>query len=349
MTCASYGSSSNTALFYQLDADPSAAIPTALTWAPVPFTSESLDAQLSSTISEQITPQRSYANSKLSQGEVGGNVGYEVFAGTFMENMLIAALQANKTMILPGDTRGAGNWADAEALTNGSTNHCLMFLKRVQNAAGNYDMYIYRGCQIGSLSMTIEPGNLITGDISIMGTGLGNGATAVYEDVAPDGGPLGVGKWEWGTLGENDLMSGVDSLKNFEIQNSSGTDLGIIPQNVSITIDNQLRQQFGVGTGSIYAAGVASGRFMTSFSLSAYYANPAIFTNFTQDTEVKVVFGLKDSSGIGFDVLADKCKITSGSSPMAGGPDQDLLISTEIRAFEDDTHGTVKFTLDLTT
>jgi hypothetical protein len=347
MACPSYGSSSEVALFYCLDPDPAADLPAVTTFMPVPYTGESLDASLSSTISEQITPQRSYANSKLSQGEVGGSISFEASPGAFLENMLLAAMQVNLAMLEPGDVRGATNWEGAAAIKNGSTKHCLAFLKRVQNAAGNYDLYLYRGCQVDSLSLNMEPGNLVTGDINVMGTGLGNpvGGTSVWENIAAGAAPLD----QWvltASFGTGNLLSGVDSLKDFTMTNTAG-DMGIVAQSVSLTLSNQLRQQYGVGTGSIYAAGVASGRFMASMSVSAYYANPKIFSSFTEDDTIAATFGLKDSTDLGFTFEFNKCKITSGSSPLAGGPDQDLLIATELRAFEDDTDGTAKITLDL--
>jgi hypothetical protein len=264
--------------------------------------------------------------------------------------MLLAAMQADEVMLIPGVTRGATHWPDAGAIKNGSTKHCLCFLKRVANSSGNYDLYLFRGCQVSSMTLNMEPGQLISGDITIMGTNIGNPATGtkVWENIAAGAAPLD--DWDLTTgvgFGTGDLLSGVDSLKSFTVSDSGG-DIGLVAQSVSLTLDNQLRQQFAVGTNNIFAAGVASGRFMASLSISAYYSNPSIFEAFTGDVDLSVAFGLKDASDLGFTFLFDKCKITTGSTPQAGGPDQDLLISTEIRAFEDATNGTAKVTLDLT-
>lgn len=353
MACTAYGSTSEVSLWYAVDTDPDADLG-ATDFAPIPITGESLDAALTSTISDQITPQRSYANSKLSQGEISGSFSFEASPGEFLENMLLAALQVNKAMVMPGDTRGASNWQDTVAVTNASTKHCLCFLKKVANSSGNFDLYLFRGCQVSSMTLNMEPGQLITGDISIMGTGLGNpvAGTKVWENIAEGAAPLD--SWDTTTyvgFGQGDLMSGVDSLRSFTVTDSGG-DMGLIAQSLSLTIDNQLRQQFAVGTDNIFAAGVASGRFMASMSISAYYSNPSIFEAFTTDDTLSVTFDLKTgtptTADLGFTFLMDKCKITSGSTPLAGGPDQDLLISTEIRAFEDATNGTMKITLDLT-
>lgn len=347
MTCASFGSSSEVSLYYAVDPDPTSDMPADTAWKPVPYTSESLDAVLSSTVSDQITDTRSYANSKLTQGEISGSFSYEAFAGSFLENMLIAVLQADKALHIVEDTR---DWDDTQTIQNGSVKKCFAFLKRVRLSNGNYDMFLFRGCQIGSLSMTMDAGALITGDIAIMGTGLGEPEAEidVYKNIADPTAPQAGHTWTFEAYPSSDLMSGVDSLKDFLIKDGTGTDTGITAQSVSMTIDNAMRSQFAVGRNTIYASGVASGRITVTFSVSAYYASPAVFESFINDDNMSVTFKLLDSSDIGFNFEAAKVKVTSGSTPLAGGPDTDLLISTEMQAFQDSTKGTLEVTLDLT-
>jgi hypothetical protein len=199
----------------------------------------------------------------------------------------------------------------------------------------------------------MDPGALITGDVNIMGTGLGNptSGVTVYKDITVTAGnPTGAGNteinsWTFEATPSSDLMSGVDSLKDLTILDSQSADTGIIPQSLSLSIDNQLRQQFAVGQNSIYAAGVASGRFMTTMSLSAYYANPIVFESFVNDDNLTMTFRLIDSSGNGYDFRTYKVKVTSGSTPQAGSADSDLMVSTEMQAFEDATNGTLQVEL----
>ncbi len=434
MACPSYGSSSEVSLWYAIDPDPSAAIPNgsiignAFTWYGIPMTGESIAANLSSTISEQITSKRSYAGSKLSQGEVSGSFNYECQASQFMYNMLLAAMQstqplsfgstqvagssgvvinavgvtvnASRTVTLTGltaltgatytvridgedfnfiaantvlndiatglaavvnadpvytasatgavitisagaglsdiefDSHSVASWAPGEAVLNGSTKNCLVFLKRILVGANKYDYYLFRGVQIGSLSFEIQPSSLITGTCNLMGIK----PDVPLENVDP---PT---YWTFVEPPVKPLMSGVDSLKDFAIQTSAGVSSGVVMQSLSFTIDNQLRQQQAIGINSPFAAGIASGRFMASFSGSAYYANPRIYNDFVQDRELKITGKLIDGEGEGFQFLADFVKVTQGGLPMAESPDQDLLITTEFRAFESATNGTLKLT-----
>lgn len=331
MTCPAYGSSANVALYYTEDPDPSAALSTTLEWDQIRMTGETLDLALSSTISDEITPERSFANSKLSQGEISGGFNFEASKG-FLDNFLISVLQSSKDLTTTETPTPSDPWADTEAAVNEASPKCLTLLKRVLHADSSVDIYVFRGVQVSSLSLSFQPSALVTGTVSVMGVGADDVRTSL---------PAG---WTLNAADSNPLMSGVDSVQSLELQNSGGTDLGVIFQNFSLTLDNQLRQQFAVGTDNIFAAGLAAGRFMASMSASAYYSAPDIYSNFLADSELKVAFNLLDSADDGWSFLFDKVKITSGSTPQAGGPDQDLLISTELRGFESASNGTVKVT-----
>ncbi len=341
MACPSFGSSSEVSLWYAADADivinslgaASQLSATATAWKPIPLTGESLAANLTSTVSEQITANRSYANSVLSGGEVSGTINFEAQANDFLYDMLICATQnAAKTSF---ESTGTA-WAAAAAIKNASTKHCFAILRRVAVASG-YDWYVYRGCQVGGMTLEIGTGALISGTINITGVR----PDTVIESAAT------VSGWTYGSLVDTPLMSGPYSLREFSISTWNGSiwvPTSITMQSLSISIDNQMRAQNAVGINSIYAAAVASGRFKTTFSGSAYYANPKIYNALLGDTKIKIYGKLLDSSTDGIIFESHLCKVTSGASPAAGGPDQDLMISTEFQAFEDATSGTLKLT-----
>ena len=335
--CPSYGSSSEVSVYYTLDPDVTDADLTdnTLKWQQIRITGEALELSLTSTISEEITPQRSYSNSILTQGNVTGSFNFEASAG-FLDNWFVSVLQATPAKqlrfisVTPTDDR----WTHGEAIQNGSNKQCLALLKRVGLSNGNYDWYVFRGVQVGSMTMSFEPGAIVTGSVNILGTG-----GQVVTDSAN-----GSANWTLVSDYGNPLMNSISSLTNLELRSSGGSDLGVVFQNFSMNLDNQLREQFGVGTDSIYAAGVASGRFMATMDASAYYSDATIYSNFVADNELKIAFSLTDSANEGWTFLFDKVKITGGSTPMAGGPDQDLLISSTFQAFESQSNGTVKIT-----
>jgi len=203
-----------------------------------------------------------------------------------------------------------------------------MLCKRV-NIGGTYHYYVYRGIQVSSLSLKMSPGALVTGDVSVMGVG------GSVEDAA------WAATMTFNAAPTNPLMSGVDSLAINYFTDAAGTPLNATFQELTITFDNQLRQQFQVGGSSIYAAGTASGRFMCKVDSTQYYSNHAIYDELVSDGIVKLQFTLTDSATDSYRFTLDKLKVQSGAVPLAGGPDQDLLISPAMQAFQDGTNGTV--------
>jgi hypothetical protein len=345
MTCASFGSSNDVSLFYAIDPDPAAIMPAATVWKPVPFTSESLDNALSVSMSEQVRDTAEYTTSKTTQGSVSGNISFEVFAGSFVENMLIAALRADTDLHITEDTR---TWDDAGTIRNGKKVHCFAFLKRIRRASGNYDFFLFRGVQIASLSLNMDSGSVVTGDVSIMGTGIGDGSTLVYKDIADGTAPIDVAGWTFEAYPESELMDSGKNFANFIIYNSAAADTGIVAQSVSVSLDNSLREQFAVGEGKLYPAGVGSGRLNSTLSISAYYADPTLFEALQTDENLSITFDLKDDTTKGFAFEFPKVRVSSGANPQAGGNDSDLMLSSEFQAYGDVTDGTVRVTLDTT-
>lgn len=326
MACPAYGSTSGVSIYYTTDADPALALPTTLTWNEVPFTSDSLAGNLTSTQSERITAARAYAGSAVTAGEVSGSLGFEAEANTFMTEMFKAALQAT----------GTSPWK------NGETPTCLAFLKRVKIGSG-YDFYVFRGVQVDTLSFSVSSGSLITGEIGLQGVRMGAGAltdTGTENDVLT----TKPANWTLTPYTSGNIMSSVFAFQDFEVQDNSGADIGVVAREISITLSNQLRQQQAPGRGTPYAAGIASGRFMATASLDAYYSGPTIINAMLKDQELKIAFSLVDPDGNGWDFLMDKVKVTSGPPPVADGPDADLTASTEFQAFESASNGTIKIT-----
>jgi len=94
MTCPAFGSSSEVAVYYAIDSDPSSAIPIDQAWQAMRIAGEGLDLTLDSTISDEITTQRSYSNSILTSGSSGGTVQFELSYGNF-NDFLLAVMQVN--------------------------------------------------------------------------------------------------------------------------------------------------------------------------------------------------------------------------------------------------------------
>lgn len=326
MTCPAYGSTSEVSVWYATDADPTSAVPSTQEWNQVRITGESLDLNLSSTVSDEITPQRSYSDSILTQGEVSGGFTFEATAEN-LDDFLISALQADVGLRV--NPLAATEWGITDTIQNGSTKQCLMFLKLIAVGTATH-AFLYRGCQVDSLSLNLESGAIVNGEVTVMGSG---GSVS-----------LEVATWTYVNATDTPLLSAVNSLSSFNLTDATPTAISVTFQSFNITFSNQLRQQFAVGTGSLYAAGVASGRFMASASTTQYYSSFDMYDIYVADAILLLDFTLTDANGAGWTFNMDKLKAQGGVIPLAGGPDADLLVSPDMQAFEDSANGTIQIT-----
>jgi hypothetical protein len=362
--CIAQAVSEDVSIFYAVEPDPEVAdlntVP--VVWYQVPVTGESLDATISSALSERILSSRGIAGSRKASGEVGGALNFEVQATEFLYDALLCALQADKDLYAK---TGTTTWNALEPVKNGTTKHCLALLKRVRVGEGLYDWYIFRGCQISSLSIDIQPNSLITGTVNVMGLR----PQAPIHNTSPAGGfhPFYVRNsddtdweilqvlksdlsgwedfqvrtvppenWVYVTLPAAPLMSGGESLRDLQII-TDGSTLDATLQNLSLTLDNQLRTQSTIG--STFPVGIGAGRLSVTYAGPVYYRNPSIFNAFLSDSAVQVSGQLLDENGNGIRFDSDAAKVFAGTVPQATSPDQDLLVSTEIEAFEAPAQG----------
>jgi hypothetical protein len=324
MTCSSFGATSEVSLYYTKDTDSTSLWSDSVTWEPVPFTAESLATTITSTGSEQISD--TYSGTVTTQGEVGGSISFEVHAGNFFFDMLLAVLQSNKKTSV--GTGVASIWYDAATIKNGTTKHCFAFLKRI-SVGGYYDWFIYRGVQVSAMSLDVSPGTLVTGSVDLAGVSSEAPRSALAK-------PAG---WTLTPPADAYVMSSSDSLQEFDIKDN-GVSVGLTLESLSIRFDNQLRQQPAVGISSIYPVGVASGRFMATYSGMAYYANSKLYSALINSTNLTIGGKLVDLSAEGIEFSSAVVRVSSGSTPMAEGPDQDLMVNSEFQAFDHAT-GTV--------
>lgn len=325
MACPAFGSTSEVSLFYQIDPDPTLAIPATFVWKPVRMTGESFDLQLSSTMSNEISSTRSYSDSILTQGTVTGGFNFEASAGS-LDDWLICALQANKD--LSCEATPASPWNTAQTIKNGSTKKCLAFLKKVVVGATTY-YYTYRGCQVDQLTLDMKPGAIVTGSVTVQGSG---GAVATTPGAS----------WTYSSALTNPLMSSVDNVDNFALTDHADVAIAATVSSLTLVLSNQLRAQNAIG--SLYPSGIASGRFQASSQIGLYFQNEKLYTQMLNNNRVKLFFELADSAGEKFGFDMNFGKVQSGVTPQAGGPDQDLLINPQVSWFEDATTGTVSIT-----
>lgn len=332
MACPSFASGSSITLYYAIDPDPAAAIPGTFSWERIRMTSENLDLKLTGAVSAEITATRADADSILVSGEVGGSFNFEA-SHTFMSNWLIAALQANKDFTFNGVAAPGNPWATTEHIQNGSTRKCIVIQKRVLRADGTYDVFLFRGCQVGDLSLKAGKASNLTGSVTVLGTG---------GELAVEGSTLPVG-WTYREPVLDPIISSVQGLDSLQLQDSGGIDTQVTFASFDLMISNKARNQGAVGAG-IYPVGIGFGSIEVKANATVYYADPTVFSAFLANDDLRIVFNLLDSDANTFAFRLNKVKVLSGSTPLASGKDDDATITSSFQAFDDPTYGAIRIT-----
>lgn len=285
-------------------------VPTTPAWLDLPFTSESLSEKLTSAQSAAMRDDRQFAGSRLVRGESSGDVGLEMTYGLWFDEILQGVLQAAAPFpAAPISTQ-------SDDLPNEKTKVFFAFQKKLEAESGFQFMRFY-DCQIGMLSLDIQSNALATMSMSVIGLNSANdtselaGASHVLYDL-------------------DDQMDTNSALLEFKELND--TTIDVTAQNLTLTIDNQMRGQQAVG--SFYNAGNASGRIKATMSANVYFRNQDLFDRFIANTGIKIALTLSDSAGNYYKFAMDNVKVTS-YDVNAGGADQDLMATLEFQAFPD--------------
>jgi hypothetical protein len=343
MTCPAFGSTSNITLFYALDPDPSLPLPNgssvgeAFTWYEMPVASESLTAELTSSISDRITESRAYFGSVITQGQVSGSVTFELSTQEVLYNLIIAMLGHSKDLTFTGSETDP--WANSQIIGNApDVPKCLTILKRVRRAyqtTWKYDWYVFRGVRVSGMTLDVNSGEILKTTFNFIG-------------IKPDAPRVDIARpahWTLNTLALGALTPTLSDDTQFRVRDQSDTDLGFFAQNASFSFDSALSQQWAIGGGGgRFASGIREGRFSATASMAIYYKDPSLYTAMLNDTAVKIQGVFRDSDGKGLNIELPYAKITSGGIVVAGGPDQDAIVQTEFRGFESPNLPSVRFT-----
>lgn len=179
--------------------------------------------------------------------------------------------------------------------------------------------FIFRGQRLGTMSMDVQAGQIVTGSFGFQGTQAANaGTTFSGSIVAPT------------TTQIVNATSNVGGI----FEDTTYTALTTAIQGFSFNLDNALRNQMAVG--SKFPAGIGYGRQTVSGSINAYFQNAALYNKFLNHTSSALSFAFADAAGNAMRVTLPKVFFNT-SNPNIGGIDQDVMEQIEFTAVLDPT------------
>jgi hypothetical protein len=218
--------------------------------------------------SEELRSDRQIADFRLGSNQVGGDITFEMSYGSF-DTILESALMG----IWEVDQPSAG----IDRLRVGVERKPFSFLRHFSDIlSADKPFYLYTGCEISTLSLAISANSMITGSMSILGSGqtisIAAPAGATYPPVSTTI-PLDAFT---GSLKENDIT------------------IAVITE-IALTLENGLEPRFVVGSKNTIEP--KTGRARLSGSVTAYFENSTLVEKFINETESSLEFELPDAAG----------------------------------------------------
>lgn len=191
-------------------------------------------------------------------------------------------------------------------------------IETAYNDIGQY--MVQDGMVPGTFSLEIATGSIITGTIGFQGRATQLRQTTLLGDA---------GSYDVLAAQTGEVMNATTNVGEIE---KDGSTFGASIQSISISGEANLRQQAAVG--SKFAKGIGAGRFNLTGSMTIYFEDEQLFSDFINHETVGLSFAVTDLDGQSeiFTIPAIKF---SQDQIAPGGIDQDVFDNVEWTAFRD--------------
>ena len=206
-------------------------------------------------------------------------------------------------------------------LRNGTTLKSFLIEKAFTDIV---EFITFTGMRVGNAQINIATGSILNGQFSFQGeTATAQSTSVIAGLVSP----------ETQEVAANDVFNAIDNIGNILINGVA--DPTVCFTEVSFTIEDNLRNQPCIG--QLENTGIGVGRTNISGTLSAYFVNRNLYDDYLSFATSSVSF---TATLGGNTYLFDfpSIKFTNGEV-VAGGNDQDVLVTMEFTAKRDPTLG----------
>ncbi|AIM40551.1 tail subunit [Vibrio phage VpKK5] len=270
----------------------------------VRITGTTLGLSKDSLQSEEIRDDRQIADFRLGANQVGGDINFELSYGSF-DNLLESAFQ--------------GEWAN-DTLQCGIERKSFTFLRYFADlldtdpSASPY--FIYTGCEINTMTLTVNANAMITGTFGVIGQSQEITGTDPATDINPP-----------------TTTSPLDSFTG-ELR-EGGTTIAVITE-LGLSLDNGLAARFVVGSKDSILPEV--GRSNLTGTMTAYFESSALVEKFLNEDDSSIEFDLPDAEGNVQTWTIPRIKYTGGQPDVEG--EGSVMLSMPFQALLDTTLGT---------
>jgi len=250
-----------------------------------------------------------------------GATGYKIYGRvTGGTKRLLATVGVVLTWLDNGSITPSGPTipvTNTSSIRNGTSILSFTFQKHFQDLAVPV-FQLFPGVRIGGMNLDFQTGQILTGSFNVMGLSATVGTSQVSgATIVP--------------LGAN--QSVLNSVTNLTTIQKNGVTMAASMKSMTMALNNNLRGQKAIGT--LGNKGVALGRCEITGNIELYFEDLVEYNSFINASYFSLGFRLADPNGTDYyDVLLPRVKYETGTV-VAGGLDQDLMISGTYRAVYD--------------
>jgi hypothetical protein len=192
-------------------------------------------------------------------------------------------------------------------------------VERALNDVGQF--FAYRGMEVSKWSLKIATGSITTGSFDFMGKDvLRANATQM------PGTPVASQTY--------DVHNGVSSIG--QVFEGGAALTGTFIKSIDFSVDNALRARDGLGV--LGNVGIGNGTLKVTGTVEVYLADGTLYDKFLNNTTTSLQVVSKDAAGNGYAFTIGAVKY-GDAKVMAGGKDQDIMISLPFTAIYDSSAG----------
>lgn len=205
-----------------------------------------------------------------------------------------------------------------QALRNGTTKVSMTLEKSFADLT---KFVSYTGCMVNSLDINLSAQKILTASVSVKGQ---DGSALVGATVgtgAPSAAPTG------------SVMNATSNV-TWVRENVAALPAGVIIRDAKISLNNNLRDQFGIGSSTNTGQGL--GQCDVKGSLSMYFSEETLYAKFMAQTESALAFNVTDGTN-NYIFSLPRVKYSSGKI-VAGGKNQDVVVDLAFTAYRNSTY-----------
>lgn len=277
-------------------------VPATPTWKVLRSTGGSLRTNKSTVVSDEIRADRNVSDELQTAQDVTGSYNFELSYGT-LDDLLEAAL--------------CGTWA-TNVLKNGTVQRSLSFEERLDMGGGAFSFSRFDGCQVNSLSLSLNARERITGSVDLMGqsealdTAIVTGATYTAANSKAI---------QTTSTGVASLLVGGSAIKI---------------RQMSLQVANNLRTRPLVG--SLYTDSLGYGRCDITGSLMAYFESNALYQQALDHGAGAISFTVGSVANEKYAFSLPICRLLNPERAPGGNTD-DVMVTIPFRAIFDSASG----------